>query len=194
MDAAITIQTESVNHLPITSIFGREASLEVDIGCGKGRFLAARASAHPEVNFLGIERRLRRVKSLETKIRGLALQNARVLHAEASHAVEHLLPASIVSVFYVFFPDPWPKRRHHRRRLFSPAFLNALHRALVPDGRIHLATDHAGYLDVIADLFRNDARFVQTERFEPTMQESTEFEETFRRQGRRIERVSYRRV
>ena len=167
--------------------------IEVDIGCGKGRFLIARARAHPDTRFLGIDRLPRRMAKLDARVRRHGLRNVRLLLSEASLAVERLLPAASVSVFYLFFPDPWPKRRHHRRRLCGPGFLDSVHRALAPDGQIHIATDHEGYFEAMRALFANDPRFTPLPPFEPSEEERTDFEVIFLGQGARIGRASFRR-
>jgi tRNA (guanine-N7-)-methyltransferase len=99
-----------------------------------------------------------------------------------------------VNTFFFFFPDPWPKRRHHRRRLFTGEFVTSLHRALRPQGRFHVATDHADYLETIRGLFSGDARFRPIPPFEPEEDEQTEFERIFRSQNVPIGRRSFERV
>jgi len=192
MQDPIITAAETNGPLNLAALFGSHTSLEVDVGCGKGRFLIARAAAHPNVNFLGIERRLKRVIKVAAKIRRSGLVNARILHAEAAHAVCCLLPPGSVDCFYVFFPDPWPKRRHQRRRLFCPAMLDAFHRALRPGGAIHVATDDVGYFQQITSLFAHDERFETIAPFLPTEAEQTEFELTFFRIGKPVQRCSYR--
>jgi tRNA (guanine-N7-)-methyltransferase len=169
-----------------------ERPLEIDIGCGKGRFLTARAISHPETNFLGIDRLLSRLMKIDKKIKRNGIENTRVIRIENSYAVEHLLPASSVSAFYIFFPDPWPKNRHRSRRLFNEAFLTSLHSRMAPDGCIHVATDHLDYFKEIYSLFTNDERFAQIDSFIPTEEEQTDFERIFLSQGKEIGRCSYR--
>jgi len=177
------------------SVFGRDGPLEVDVGCGKGRFLAARAKASPDSNFLGIDRLLVRLRKVDKKIARDGLQNVRLLRIEASYAIQHLLPPGCVSCFYVFFPDPWPKRRHHRRRLFTPAFLDSLHTALGKSGIVHVVTDHLPYAESIRSLFEADPRFLPAPDFEPGSEnERTEFELLFRGQDAPIARCSWEKV
>src|SRR5205814_6255495 len=109
-------------------IFGRRAPLHVDLGCGDGSFLCALAQRLPDKNFLGIERLLSRIRSTARK--AASLDNVRLLQIESSYAVRYLLPAESVETFYLLFPDPWPKRRHHRRRIFSRYFLDSVAAAL----------------------------------------------------------------
>src|SRR4051812_8722588 len=126
-------------------IYGRDAPIEVDLGCGDGTFLAAIAAENPARNFLGIERLPGRVNTACKKIERAGLTNARVTRFELFYAVEQLLAPSSISVFYLLFPDPWPKRRHAARRIVNPNFLVSLHRSLVPNGAIHIATDSIEY-------------------------------------------------
>jgi tRNA (guanine-N7-)-methyltransferase len=136
-----------VARLDLEKIFGRAAPLHVDLGCGDGSFLCALAERHPNKNFLGIERMSERVGKACRRAR--TLENVRVLHLETSYAIRYLFPESSVSVFYLLFPDPWPKRRHHRRRIITSDFLDAIHIALVEEGLLKVATDQLDYFDQI---------------------------------------------
>lgn len=170
-------EAEWLGPLPVRSWFARpERRLEVDLGCGKGRFLLARAAKNPETNFLGIDRMLRRIRKVDNRARRLELDNLRLLRVEAYYAVAHLLPPAAVDVCYIFFPDPWPKARHEGHRLFNPVFLAALHRALAPGGTVHVATDHAPYFEQLAAVFAADARFAPVAPFMPAADEQTDFE------------------
>ena len=131
------------NRLDLEKIFGRKAPLHVDLGCGDGLFLCALAQRLPDENFLGIERLLGRIRSAARK--AASLDNVRLLQMESFYAVRYLLPAESVETFYLLFPDPWPKRRHHRRRIVTLDFLNSIHAALEHNGVIYIATDHLDY-------------------------------------------------
>jgi tRNA (guanine-N7-)-methyltransferase len=134
----------------LAEIFERDAPLHVDLGCGDGSFLCAMAQRFPEKNLLGIERLAGRVRSAARK--AADLNNVRLLHIEISYAVRYLLPAGSVETFYLLFPDPWPKRRHHRRRTVSADFLYALDTALANNGIIYIATDHLEYFGKIEQI------------------------------------------
>lgn len=179
--------------LPLEQLFPAADSkpLEVDIGCGKGRFLTARAKTWPDINFLGIDRQLKRLRKADRKIRREQLANVRLLRIEASYAVRYMLPAASVQAFYVFFPDPWPKRRHHRRRLFAGDFLDALDAVLCHSGRVHIATDHAEYFAFIRSRFLADVRFEEIPAFQPRDEERTEFERLFLGMQKTIGRCSF---
>lgn len=177
--------------LDLPSLYGRTRPLEVDVGCGKGRFLLARCRAFPETNFLGIERREKRTLSVHRKLEREGVTNVRLLRLEAAYVVEELIPPLSVAAYYIFFPDPWPKRRHHRRRLFSPPFMQALHRTLLNAGGLNIATDYEEYFLAMRAQLRADPRFVETATFETSEEERSEFELTFRQAGRPIYRCSF---
>ena len=164
--------------LDLEAIYGRSAPLEVDLGCGDGTFLVQIAEANRERDFLGIERLLGRVQSAKRKINKGKLTNARVLRIETSYAIAHLLPTASVAVFYLMFPDPWPKRRHWRRRVVTEDFLASIHRSLTNGGLLHITTDQINYFQEIERLGRQSKQFVvnwDTER----PQASSTFEKRF---------------
>lgn len=162
--------------MPLDVIFPGTGPLEVDLGCGKGRFLLARAAAYPEVRFLGIDRMLKRIRKIDNKAQRRRLANIRLLRMEGYYAVSYLLPADTISTYYIFFPDPWPKKRHHENRIFNPRFVDAVHRTLKTGGVLHIATDHLPYFDDIASILRADARFREITPFIPSAEERTDFE------------------
>jgi tRNA (guanine-N7-)-methyltransferase len=169
--------------LQLDEVFDPARPLEIDIGCGKGRFLLARAAATPETQYLGVDRLLERVRKTDGKLCRAGLRNVRLLRLEAGYTVAFLLPPHRVRTFYVYFPDPWPKRRHHKRRLMSPEFREAVWSRLVPGGRIEFATDHLDYLAEIQRLFRGDPRFREVPPLPRSEAERTDFEIIFRSQG-----------
>ena len=175
--------TSLIEPLPIDTLFDPARPLEIEIGCGKGRFLTTRASKTPGTQYLGIERMLSRVRKLDSKACRLQLDNVRVLRLEAFYTFYYLLPLHRVRTVYVFFPDPWPKRHHHNRRLFSPLFLDALWTRLEVGGAVQVATDHPGYFEDIRTRLRADPRFREIPAMERAEDEQTEFEHIFRGQG-----------
>jgi tRNA (guanine-N7-)-methyltransferase len=133
--------------LDLVKIFGRRAPLHVDLGCGDGLFVCEMAQRLPDKNFLGIERLSSRIRSSARK--AASLDNVRLLQMESSYVVRYLLPPGSVEWFYLLFPDPWPKRRHHQRRIVTSDFLNAIYSALEENGAIYIATDDADYFSKI---------------------------------------------
>jgi tRNA (guanine-N7-)-methyltransferase len=124
-----------------STIFGNDHPVEVEIGPGTGTFILAVARRHPHINFFGIEHAHGRAGRLQAVIAAQRLFNARVLGADAGCVVSRVIPAESVHAYHVYFPDPWWKRRHHRRRLFTAQFAAALGRTLVAGGRLYVATD-----------------------------------------------------
>ena len=180
--------------LPLDTLFDPACPLEIEIGCGKGRFLAARAAKNPGTQYLGIERLLPRVRKLDKKACRLGLDNLRVLRLEAFYTFYYLLPPHRVRTVYVLFPDPWPKRRHHGRRLFSPLFLDALWARLEIGGTVQVATDHPGYFASIRACLAADPRFQETAAMERAADEQTDFERLFRGQGLPIGQCAFQTV
>ncbi len=126
-------------------IFGNDRPVEVDLGSGPGKFLVESAISFPERNFLGIERLLGRVRKTCRASSTIGLTNVRVLRLELEYTVRYLLPGNSISRFHLNFPDPWPKRRHHARRVVDDEFLKAIHTSLVKSGELWIKTDHESY-------------------------------------------------
>jgi tRNA (guanine-N7-)-methyltransferase len=179
--------------LDFEKIYGRRAPIEVDLGCGDGSFLATLAGENPAKDFLGIERLLGRVRSACRRIERHGLKNARVLRSEISYAVEQLLPENSVASFHLMFPDPWPKRRHAPRRLFTENFLAALHRALAANGTVRIATDEVEYYRQITRLASQSSLFAVISDAVPANAMS-KFEKRFTQDGVKIHRLSLRKV
>ena len=179
--------------LDLKAIYGRNAPVEVDLGCGDGSFLVEIASANPAHGFLGIERLAGRICSACAKIALGRLSNARVLRCDLSYAVSELLPASSVAIFHLMFPDPWPKRRHASRRLITEQFLTSLARALSSGGVVRVATDETGYFRQIERMAAASPHFVAIREPEISAASST-FEKRFREDGLKIHRLALRKV
>lgn len=139
--------------LDFACVFGRNAPVVLEIGSGMGETTAAIAAARPATDFLAIEVHLPGIGALLRRIEAGSLTNLRVMRHDAVDVVTAMIaPASLGGV-YVFFPDPWPKKRHHKRRLLKPAFVRELALRLAPDGILHVATDWDDYAqEVLATL------------------------------------------
>ena len=187
-------EAEWLGPLPVRSGFAHpERRLEIDLGSGKGRFLLARAAKNPDTNFLGIDRMLRRIRKVDNRARRLDLDNVRLMRVEGYYAVAYLIPPASVDVYYIFFPDPWPKARHEGHRLFNAQFLDALHRTLAPGGVAHVATDHLPYFEQLSGIFAGDARFAPIAPYVPPEDEQTDFERYYV-ETKPIGRLSVRKV
>ena len=126
-------------------VFGRAAPVVLEIGFGMGETTAEIAAAHPERDFVGIEVHAPGVGSLLREVDRRGLANVRVIRHDAVEVVGAMLPMGSLAGIHVFFPDPWPKKRHHKRRLLKPEFVHALALRLVPGGYLHVATDWSDY-------------------------------------------------
>jgi len=144
-------------------IFGRPGPVHIEIGTGKATFLVNQAKAYPRVNFLGIERANKYYRHAVDRIGRWGVSNVRIIRTDATLFVAQHLGDESVDCFHIYFPDPWPKRRHHKRRLFSPANMQHLIRCLKTQGQLRIATDHAEYFEVIAELLKAGA-----DKLEPT--------------------------
>jgi tRNA (guanine-N7-)-methyltransferase len=205
----MTIRLPSVSPLrldPATAVeaidwreaFGREGRVEVEIGIGKGRFLLTCAAARPEVLHFGVEWSNEYLRMVETRAERAGLDNVRFVRADAFDLVRRAIPARSVSVYYVFYPDPWPKKRHHKRRFLQPANVDALAKTLVPEGWLHVATDHDDYWSVIEPLLDGHAEFSRAPTFGgpefplPIDGPLTNFEAKYEVEGRSRHRGSWR--
>jgi tRNA (guanine-N7-)-methyltransferase len=164
--------------------------VHVDLGCGDGSFLCALAQRLPDKNFLGIERLAGRIRSSARRV--VSLDNVRLLQIESSYAVRYLLAAGSVEAFYLLFPDPWPKRRHHRRRIVTPDFLNSVQTALVKDGLIYIATDDVGYFRKISETARSTPGFATAD--VDVELPSSKFGMVFRQKGTPIHWLALRKI
>ena len=146
---SISPPAEKFIRLDLAELFGNEQPLEIEIGCGKGKFLVSRAEATPERNFLGIDRISKWMKIGEQRSLKRRLENLRFLKADAREILKGHIPAASVQIFHIYFPDPWPKRRHRHRRVVNSDLLSLLHERLVPQGFVEIATDDFDYFSQI---------------------------------------------
>jgi tRNA (guanine-N7-)-methyltransferase len=183
--------------LDLKVLFGRHAPKFLEIGFGMGETTAGMAQAHQESDYLGIEVHGPGVGALLRRIAALELSNVRIVQHDAVEVVrDMILPASLAGI-HVFFPDPWPKKRHHKRRLLQPAFVRALAVRLAPGGYLHIATDWQDYAEQLLawltsePLLRNTAPdFAPRPDYRPV----TKFEHRGRRLGHGVWDLVFRRV
>lgn len=133
----------------LLQIFGRHGPVHIEIGSGKGTFLLHQAKAQPNDNFLGIEWANRYYRYIVDRIGRWGLTNVRIIRTDAADFIAESVPNGSVDCFHIYFPDPWPKKRHHKRRFICPANLEHLIRGLKAGGQLRIATDHADYFEQI---------------------------------------------
>ncbi|MCA9450696.1 MAG: tRNA (guanosine(46)-N7)-methyltransferase TrmB, partial [Candidatus Omnitrophica bacterium] len=133
-------------HWP-TVFRGSENPVEVEVGCGKGRFLIGRAQDNPDRNFLGLEYAKAYSRAIADRSIRKGLTNIRVVRAEGADFFRRFVPDHSLSGFHLLYPDPWPKNRHHRRRLLQTEFIVELRRPLKREAIINIATDHRDYYE-----------------------------------------------
>jgi tRNA (guanine-N7-)-methyltransferase len=169
--------------LDLACLFSRIQPLEVELGSGDGSFLAQHARAHPEHNFVGVERLLGRLRKIDRKGLRERLTNLRLLRIEAGYFLEYLLPSGSVHGLHVYFPDPWPKRKHHRHRLVNPRFAELVWKALEPEGSIYFRTDNTEYFAQITKVFQENPLFQARETPPGLASIPTDFEREFHARG-----------
>ncbi len=180
-------------------VFGSPGPVEVEIGIGKGRFLLAVAEARPGVRLLGVEWANEYLRVAEARAEKRGLENVRFVRADARELVARSIPDASVDAYYVFYPDPWPKKRHHKRRFFQRPTVDHLARTTRPGGFLHVATDHDEYWTRIEPLLDDHAGFLRLPEFGgeafPLRPDSplTNFEAKYEVQGRNRHRGSWRR-
>ena len=137
--------------LDLLQIFGRSGPLHIEIGSGKATFLVSQAKAQPEADFLGIEWARKYFRHAIDRVGRWGLTNVRLVRADAAPFLRDFVPDGSVDCFHIYFPDPWPKKRHQKRRLVQRSNLDILIRCLKPGGTIRIATDHAEYFEQIKE-------------------------------------------
>jgi len=179
--------------------FGSDAPLVVEIGFGRGEFLMELAGQSPETPHLGIEYSAKRALKLARRLARSELQNVRLVQARAEEVISNALPSESVASFWINFPDPWPKKRHFKRRLIQPEFVVLLARRLVPGGMLEIATDHSAYAEWIDEILRNAQGIVNLHAPRPWRPDAppgrkpTAYELKWRALGRNFHFFSYQR-
>jgi len=169
-------------------LFGNDHPVELEIGMGKGTFITEQAKARPEVNFFGIEWARWFWRSASDRLRRNGCLNARTVRAEAGFFLDEFVAEASLSVLHIYFPDPWPKSRHHKRRLIQPKFMPLVQRVLAPGGRLQVVTDHKEYFDQIEATVKGSGLTVIEYNRPGSAGEGefvgTNFERKYRREGR----------
>jgi tRNA (guanine-N7-)-methyltransferase len=189
-DLILPLPAPVLPHWHTEKIFGNHNPIEIDAGSGKGRFLLARAQDHPKTNFIGIEWQNKRVHKVAKKAFRADCQNIRLVRTEITFLLENLIADNTIQTLYVFYPDPWPKRRHHNRRLMQPAFLQLAASKLQPGGKLHFATDNVAYASATQKIMEEQDLLQPCAPFIPAPHEKTDFELLFEKQGLLANRLS----
>jgi len=140
-------------------VFGRDAMLNLEIGFGMGKSLAEMAEAAPEQDFIGVEVHLPGVGALLKEIEDRGLENVRIYNIDANDVIDLCLPDACLDRVMVFFPDPWPKKKHHKRRLIQPEFVQRIRHKLRVGGVLHLATDWENYAEHMMEVMSESEGF-----------------------------------
>jgi tRNA (guanine-N7-)-methyltransferase len=179
-------------------LFGNRNPLAVEIGSGNGHFLVEYAQSHPDRNFIGTELLAGRARKFQSKIDKRSLRNVVVFKGDARRFVWEFLYEETVEEFILLFPDPWPKKRHHKHRILSSAFIRMLEKRLLPGGTVSVATDFPEYRDRILEEFAKNSGFLDPGGTGyggyPEEYPTSLFQERFRREGRDIFFIRFRKA
>jgi tRNA (guanine-N7-)-methyltransferase len=199
--SSVSLKPEDLDgKIDFERIFGRSGPVHIEIGSGKGAFLLSEAMAHPDTNFLGIDWASKYYRYAVDRIGRWGLSNVRIIRTDAAQFLADFVPSGSISCFHIYFPDPWPKKRHHKRRFFNISNTTELIRCLKSGGDIRIATDHAEYFEQIQTLLA--ACDSQLEKIEFTLTAGadtgewvgTNFERKYRKDRRRIHTLAVRKL
>jgi tRNA (guanine-N7-)-methyltransferase len=196
----VVLKVEELNgKIDFVRIFGRPGPVHIEIGTGKAAFLLNEARAHLEVNFLGIERASRYYRYAVDRIGRWGLTNVRIVRTDAAAFLADSIPDNSIDCFHIYFPDPWPKRRHNKRRFLCTANLEHILRTLKTGGQLKIATDHLDYFQQICELMAAEKRLEEIE-FLPAAGADkgewlgTNFERKYRKENRPIYTLAVRKT
>jgi tRNA (guanine-N7-)-methyltransferase len=195
----ISLKAEDLDgKIDFVRIFGRAGPVHIEIGSGKGTFLLGQATAQPSNNFLGIEWARKYYRYAVDRIGRWGLTNVRIIRTDVAGFITEFVPEDSIDCFHIYFPDPWPKKRHHKRRFLCEVNLEQLIRCLKASGQIRIATDHAEYFEQIKIVLatRNDA-LEEIDFIKPAVTESgeltgTNFERKYIKDQRPIYTIAVR--
>jgi tRNA (guanine-N7-)-methyltransferase len=175
-----------------SALFGRDAPLEIEVGSGKGLFLQNAALAHPEHNFLGIEVAFKYARFIAYRLAKRSISNAIAVHGDGLRLFREWIPADSLAAVHVYFPDPWWKARHHKRRVMTEAFLADVTRTLQPGGRLHFWTDVKEYFDNTLELIAKTPLTGPIEVLEKSAEHDLDYRTHFERRMRLHNEPVYR--
>lgn len=183
-----------VEPLDLAGLFPLTQRLEVELGCGDASFLVESARRHPETNYIGVERLLGRLKKLDRKGRRAGLTNLRGVRIESAYFLQYLLPPGIAEALHVYFPDPWPKKKHRRHRLINAAFPGLARRTLRAGGVVYLRTDDGDYFEQMTEVFGASREFALVATPASLAEVLTDFEREFNARGIPTRSAAYQRI
>lgn len=175
------------------AFFGRTGPVEIEIGSGRGRFLTDEAAARPGTSFLGAEIEVEYARIAQARADRMDLTNVRFARLDGKAFVLARVPAGSLAALHVFFPDPWPKKRHAKRRLFTPDFVRAAAVALVPGGLLRVATDNLPYFDALREVLDAEPELEKVPGSEAGWSSGTDYERKYEKDGRPMARGIWRR-
>jgi tRNA (guanine-N7-)-methyltransferase len=195
IQADLLVELESIlKRLDLAEIFPASQPLEVELGCGDASFLVEYARRHPDRNFIGVERLLGRLRKLDRKGRRAALTNLRGMQIESSYFLKYLLPPRSASGLHIYFPDPWPKKRHRKNRLINESFPQLAGAALAPGGVVYLRTDDEDYFAQMTGVFGASREFQRVATPAELAELLTDFERDFRAREIQTLRAAYQQL
>ncbi len=174
-------------------LFGNGGPVEIEIGFGKGRFLIQAAERFCDVNYLGIDRARRYLRIAKERLEKRGLTNVHLVKSDAPYAIREYIPSNSVRAFHTYFPDPWWKKRHLKRRIFDPFFATELARTLQPGGKLYVASDVVAYFELIQECLAQNTSFISLPHPSDLMDEAgytpSNFEVKIARAGHTIHRA-----
>lgn len=174
-----------------SNVFKDKRSIEVELGAGDGSFLIKYAAARPDINLFGIERLLGRMRKIDRDTHRAGVKNVKLFRIEAGYFLKYLAPANSIRAIHVYFPDPWPKIRHHKNRLINADFVEKCFRILEPGGLVYLRTDHENYFEQMTEVFDENQCFTKATPPKALKDIKTDFEDHFNEQGIQTQYASY---
>jgi len=167
--STVSLKAEDLEgKIDFARIFGRNGPVHIEVGGGKGTFVVNQAISQPETNFLGIEWARKYYRYAVDRIGRWGLKNVRIIRTDAARFLSEFVPDNSVECFHIYFPDPWPKKRHHKRRFLCQANFEQMLRCLVPKGRVQIATDYLEYFEQIQEVVCSYGEKVEEVGFVPT--------------------------
>lgn len=194
----VAVDLAELENFAWQTLFGNPQPVELEIGTGKAGFLLRRAQARPDRNFLGIEWANKFYRFAVDRMQRWKVPNVRIARTDASHFIRMVCPRASLTALHVYHPDPWPKKRHHKRRLFQPPFVEAAVQCLTHGGHWAVQTDHAEYFEIIRALLLEHPELYDTPFDDPEFgveaaRVATNFEIKYLKEGRRMYRLAVKR-